>query len=182
MNVPRLFINLIINWYSKLTSKVKWNGQFSDSFIINSGVRQGGVLSPLLFNCYVNVLLATLRKSDFGCKLYNFYIGCIMYADDLILISASILDLQYMLDICNNVGVSLGLQFNSKKSHCIFIGPSPIINLPLMLIGNQIINWSQQIKYLGIWINSHRSFNVDLKEGRRKFFKTLNSILSKTKL
>ena len=160
---------------------MKWNGHYSDSFVINSGVRQGGILSPLLFNFYVNILLETLRKSDYGCKLYNFYIGCIMYADDLIIISASILDLQSMLDICNNVGISLGLKFNSKKSHCIFSGPSPIVSLPSMLIGDQTISWSQQIKYLGVWINAHKSFNVDLKESRRKFFMTLNCILSKTK-
>jgi hypothetical protein len=104
-----------------------------------------------------------------------------MYADDLILISASILDLQSMLDICNNVGSSIGLKFNSKKSHCIFIGPSPITRLPSMLIGNQTIHWSQQIKYLGVWINAHKNFNVDLKESRHKFFMTLNCILSKTK-
>ena len=180
-NIPKLFIRLIVNWYSKLTSKVKWNGQYSDSFVINSGVRQGGILSPLLFNCYVNILLVTLRKSDYGCKLHNFYMGCIMYADDLILISASILDLQSMLDICNSVGSSLGLKFNSKKSHCIFIGPSPIARLPSMLIGDQTIHWSQQIKYLGVWINAHKNFNVDLKESRRKFFMTLNCILSNTK-
>jgi len=181
MRVPKLFIRLIVNWYSKLTSKVKWNGHYSDSFVINSGVRQGGILSPLLFNCYVNILLVTLRKSDYGCKLHNFYLGCIMYADDLILISASILDLQSMLDICTNVGLSLGLKFNSKKSHCISIGPSPIIALPSMIIASQSMNWSEQIKYLGVWINAHKNFNVDLKESRRKFFMTLNSLLSKTK-
>src|SRR6267154_1247782 len=86
-----------------------------------------------------------------------------------------------MLDICNNVGRDLGLKFNSNKSHCIFIGSSSIVSLPSMLIGDQPVNWSQQIKYLGVLINAHKSFNVDLKESRRKFFMTLNSILSKTK-
>ena len=104
-----------------------------------------------------------------------------MYADDLILISASILDLQSMLDICNNVGNCLGIKFNNKKSHCMCIGPLSYVSLPPMQIDDQSINWSQQIKYLGIWINAHKKFNVDLNENRCKFFRTLNSILSKTK-
>jgi len=104
-----------------------------------------------------------------------------VYADDLILLSASILDLQIMLDICSDVGVSLGLKFNSTKSHCMCIGPSPAVNLPLMKIGVQLISWSQKMKYLRIWINSHKSFNIDLTESRRKFFMLTNYILSKTK-
>jgi len=62
-----------------------------------------------------------------------------------------------------------------------YIGPSPILNLPTMWIGEQSIAWSQQIKYLGIWINSHKSFNIDLTVNRRNFFMTLNCILSKMK-
>ena len=56
-----------------------------------------------------------------------------------------------------------------------------MVTLPSTLIGDQTINWSQQIKYLGVWLNAHKSFNIDLKESRRKFFMTLNNILSKTK-
>ena len=167
MNVPKIFISLIVNWYSKLTAMVKWDDHLSDSFAIRSGVRQGGILSPLLFNCYVNSLLVTLRNKDLGCKLRNFYVGCIMYADDLILISASIMDLQAMLDICLNVGSTLGLQFNSSKSHCISIGPFKTLNLPEMFIGNLRIDWQEQIKYLGVQITSHPGFEIDLTERRR---------------
>ena len=127
MHVPMTCINLIINWYGKLNSRVKWFDHLSDSLIINSGVRQGGILSPILFNCYVNILIVSLRKHDFCCKLFNKFLGCIMYADDLILLSSSIIDLQRMLDICNNVGLSLGLTFNHKNLtvcllvHCIIL-------------------------------------------------------------
>jgi hypothetical protein len=104
-----------------------------------------------------------------------------MYADDLILISASILDLQSMLHICNDVAVTLGIKFNGTKSHCIYIGPKVLQNLPSMSIGSQNVFWAKQIKYLGIYINSYKHFNVDLTECRRKFFISLNCILSKTK-
>jgi len=43
--IPVVFLNIIINWYSKLTIMVRWNTAFSDTLRICSGVRQGGVLS-----------------------------------------------------------------------------------------------------------------------------------------
>jgi len=51
------------------------------------------------------------------------YLGCFMNADDLILVSASVMDLQKMLNVCESIGSILGINFNSTKSKCIIIGP-----------------------------------------------------------
>jgi len=48
-NVPVHVIKLIMNWYAKTVSVVRWNDCYSSQFITRSGVRQGGVLSPVLF-------------------------------------------------------------------------------------------------------------------------------------
>jgi len=80
---------------------------------IVSGVRQGGLLSPLLFNVYVDVMISSLRELGCGCHLKNnVFVGCVMYADDLLLISVSLIDLQKMLDECTSVGFKLGIKFN----------------------------------------------------------------------
>jgi len=83
-------MGLIMNWYSKLYSCVRWNGVFSDFFKVSCGVRQGGILSPVLFNLYVDDLIELLRDSGYGCYVSKTFIGCIMYADDLILVSPTI--------------------------------------------------------------------------------------------
>jgi len=161
---------------------VKWNDCFSHTFSINSGVRQGGVLSRLLFNCYTNLLITNLKKSDLGCKLNNCYVGCILYADDIMLLSGSILNLQKMLNICYDVSLVLGISFNGLKSHCIHIGHS--VNkykIDDMLIGNIAIDWACKLKYLGIWIKSGKNFEIDITESRNKFFRTANCILNKSK-
>ena len=49
-NLPACVINTIANWYCKLSSVVRWNGVYSSQFSVGCGVRQGGILSPLLFN------------------------------------------------------------------------------------------------------------------------------------
>jgi len=44
------FIKTIINWYMKISSMFKCNGELSGSVMVFSGIRQGGILSlPVLF-------------------------------------------------------------------------------------------------------------------------------------
>jgi len=56
-NVPRSYIRLLINWYEKLFSSVKWGGMMSHSFSVCTGVRQGGILSPILFSIFVDSVM-----------------------------------------------------------------------------------------------------------------------------
>jgi len=177
--LPTFLIDTIINWYQKLSVVVRWNGCLSCELRVFSGVRQGGILSPFLFNIYVDYILSKIRMSDLGCHICNMYIGCIMYADDLLLISSSIIDLQKMLEICDGMGANLGIKFNALKSKCISIGPDRSIKLASMTISNAKIDWVEKIKYLGITILAGATFRVGLSEARRKFFISANSIINK---
>lgn len=179
--LPNCFINTIINWYCKLSVVVRWNGHDSATLAVLSGVRQGGVLSPVLFNLYVNCMLTTLRKRNYGCHIGNLFVGCIMYADDLILLSASVLELQTMLDCCGEVGRDLAITFNCKKSHCMFIGPSKVATPPPMVLDGAAIQWTDRIKYLGLTLVAGVKFKIDLADARRKFFVSTNTILNKCK-
>jgi exonuclease III len=179
--LPSYFVNIIVNWYGKLSVAIKWNGELSHPLIVKSGVRQGGVLSPILFNVYVNRMLTQLRSSDLGCRIHNTYIGCIMYADDLLLLSASVLDLQSMLNICGNIGSNLGIKFNSNKSACMIIGPNKLTTPTPMLINGASIQWINSLNYLGVSIAAGQKFSIDLAATRRKFFTCVNSILSNCK-
>ena len=60
---------------------------YSAKFKVANGVRQGGILSPYLFNVYVDELSEELKKCNVGCNLNGHLINHIMYADDLVLIS-----------------------------------------------------------------------------------------------
>ena len=52
----------------------------------------------------------------FSCHIGDVDIGCLAYADNLILISASVVKLQNMLDVCSTYGTSLDIRFNPTKS------------------------------------------------------------------
>jgi len=63
-------------------------------------VRQGSVLSPSLFSVYVDGMLGKLNNSILGCHIKSRCYNAIMYADDLLLISITISDLQSMINLC----------------------------------------------------------------------------------
>ena len=93
-NVPTMIIDVLYFWFHSSYAYVRWNGCCSKLFKINSGVRQGGVLSPILFTVYIDVVIENLKTCGLGCSINNVYLGCVLYADDVILLSASLHVLQ----------------------------------------------------------------------------------------
>ena len=102
-----------------------------------------------------------------------------MQTIDLLLLSASMIDLQTMRDKCGLVGSQRGIAFNSTKSKSIIIGPNVLSKSVNLNINGAPLQWVDKLKYLGIYLCSGSSFIVDLTETRRKFFACLNSIISK---
>ena len=100
---------------------------FSYFVSLETGVRQGSTLSPKLFALFVDEVLVRLNQSGLGCHIKGLCFNAIMYADDLLLISISITDLQQMIDICTGVLDSCNLDINSSKTVGLRIGPIGII-------------------------------------------------------
>jgi len=87
-------VDVLCNWYSKLRYAVRWNGALSAQFTVCSGVRQGSCLSPAIFNVFMNILIEQLKCLGIGCCVSSLFLGCILYADDILLLSPSITGLQ----------------------------------------------------------------------------------------
>ena len=46
---------------------VRWNNEYSDSFGVSNGVKQGGVSCPIFFCIiFIDNLLMALKKNDIG--------------------------------------------------------------------------------------------------------------------
>ena len=63
-------------------------------------MKQGVVLSPILFSIYIDELLLKLESSGLGCYVGNVFVGTLGYADDLTLLSSNLRCLNRMLKIC----------------------------------------------------------------------------------
>ena len=95
--VPMVFLNLLIMWYSDLKCRVRWGDTLSDWFSVKSGVRQGGVLSPVFYCIYVDELVDILSRMGIGCYLKNTFLSILLYADDMALLAPSLKGLQKLL-------------------------------------------------------------------------------------
>ena len=109
-------------YVSKNSSQVKWNGFISDAFGVSNGVRQGGILSPLLFSIYVDDLLIELKKSGLGCHIGNRFFGALGYADDIVIFCPTKNALKKMIKICENYALEHDILFNGKKSQLLIFG------------------------------------------------------------
>ena len=89
---------------------VRWGSSISSSFRVANGVRQGGILSPHLFNVYVDDLSQILNRCRTGCLSGT--INHLMYADDLVLLSPSATGLRELLCACEEFSISHDVVYN----------------------------------------------------------------------
>jgi hypothetical protein len=178
-NVPRSFINIILSWYFRSKAFVRWGDVLSDCFRLNAGVRQGGILSPYLFAIYIDVLIAELRLAGRGLKIYGKFLGCFLYADDIMIAASSLHELQLMLDICHKVITSLDMRVNSKKSYVIRFGKSFKSSCANVLLGGVPMPVVDSVKYLGVTFKSGLNVVLDTKNAKMSFYKAFNAMFSK---
>ena len=113
-NVPANCILLLACWYEKSIISVRWGHSSSYFVSLETGVRQGSILSPKLFALFGDEVLVRLNQRGLGCHIKGLCFNAKMYADDLLLISISITDLQQMIVICTKVLNSLQLEHKLK--------------------------------------------------------------------
>ena len=104
--VPSYIVRILSYWYRHQTVCIWWAGILSDKFNVTNGVRQGEILSPYLFNLYMNDLSDRLLECNTGCMVGDEVINHLMYADDLIVCSPTASGLRQLLNVCSHYGES----------------------------------------------------------------------------
>ena len=116
-----LLISLLISWsnttymYTRQCMCTTWNGVKSEFFATENGVKQGGILSPILFCVYIDELLNRLLSSGIGCHMGHLSYACFGYADDVNLLAPSVGALQDLIIICEKIAKEYHFIFNEKK-------------------------------------------------------------------
>ena len=179
-SVPLTFLRTPMHWYSLCSAVVRWEDVFSVQYQLQCGVRQGGVLSSVLFAVYVNSLIETFCQSGYGCYVGSLFVGCVMYVDDLLLVSASIHKLQLILDIYCNEADKLDMKFNASKSQVIRIGKSRRTDVCHITLNGSAICFVDVLKYLGWYVVSAKCFKISMYQMHVKFFQSFNSIYARS--
>ena len=97
--LPLLVVRFLLCWYTSKECRFCWGSCLSDSFGVSNSVRQGSVLSPLLFAVYLDGLLSELVECGVGCYWKNLFAECLCYADDIVLLAPCPSALRIMLNI-----------------------------------------------------------------------------------
>ena len=146
--------------------KVKIGEYLSETFDVNQGVRQGCILSPLLFNIFISDLPELLdTPENMPAKIDNSKnISCILWADDLVMLSESEGGIRKMLEKLEAFSSKNGLLINEDKSKCMIFnktGRHIRCNFPC---GKLIISSVREYKYLGFVITPSGEIVTGLKD------------------
>ena len=103
--------------YQNVKSKVKFDGEKSDTFTCFTRVRQGECLSPFLFSMFINDLEGELILNNVqGLDLEHFKIFLLMYADDIVVFSETAEGLQNGFNCMYQYCQKWKLSVNTQKS------------------------------------------------------------------
>ena len=110
-----LVIRFLIIMYILQSMCVSWENE-SFNFVASNGVKQCGVLLPILYDIYNDLLLTMLKESDIGCYVGCTFLGALAYADDVVLLCPTKTGLSKMLNICKQFSCKYDVVLNADKS------------------------------------------------------------------
>ena len=151
-------LRILKSMFSKSKSRVKWNNSYSDTFENLYGVLQGGVISPTLFNVFLEDLPDYLDLTC-GVSMNNIVITYLLHADDLILISETPEGLQRLIDGLHEFCKQWHMIVNLMKTNvCVFNRKaSKLAKQPKFFYNGQEIDYCTKYKYLGIFFSNTKN-------------------------
>ena len=114
------------------------------------GVEKGCVLSLLLFGLYTEELAVRVRKTGLGIKVGEEVLSILLYADDVVILSESDVNLQMMLDVVTEYGTDFNIRFSSEKSQVLVVNGEEMDRDRSWTLGGMEIKRTSEYKYLGM--------------------------------
>ncbi|CAH2265133.1 jg9285 [Pararge aegeria aegeria] len=122
MGTPKHLVHLLRCLYEDGTASVKADGTLSNPFHLSAGVRQGCIISPLLFNIYTEIIMRrTLETWKDGIVIGGQRISNLRYADDTTLFATSIRHMEDFLQKMEDVSLEFGLKINRSKTKVMIV-------------------------------------------------------------
>ena len=163
------YVNLIKCMYSETQQALKINNLMTRPFKTHRGVRQGCILSPRLFNLFINDIPDLFDGTCSPVQLNNTKINCLMYADDLVILSETSTGLQNCLDKLHNYTLKWDLQLNIKKTKVmIFQNSGKGENTQFNFGPTRVLEKCKSYKYLGTIMTNTGNFKQNTTNLKKK--------------
>ena len=176
------FYNSIRNMYTQDLACICTDNSLTEPFKIDQGVKQGCILSPLLFNIFISDLSKSLDKgvnnpvNIGGLKTLN----SIIWADDLLILSESENGMNNMLKNLEEYTKANLIQINLDKTKCMIFNKTGRLIRRNFWLGNERIEMVREYKYLGFLVTPSFNLNTALVDLRNRGLKAYGAL--KTKL
>ena len=107
--------------YEEQKIRIRRNNTVTDYCTISNGVKQGGVLSPVLFSLYLNYLVSQFRHLGIGCYMNGLFAGVFIYADGTTQLEPSRTSLVLILEKYESFSLTHDILFKASKTQYIFL-------------------------------------------------------------
>ena len=178
-NVGGKFYGIIKSMYSNAKTCVKLHNGITDKFDLKKGIKQGDTLSPYLFNLYLNdindIFVGQNSKPP---SLMNSIIGCLLYADDLLILSETKDGLQHSLDKLYKYCHMWKLQINIQKTKVVIFTTNKKKEVANFKFGDDSLTISDTYSYLGLKLTKKGSFQEAVNLLKEKGSKAMYSMKS----
>ena len=168
---------ILVSLHAQVSSYVLFKGFKSNVFSVTQGTRQGGVISPHLFLCFINDLLNMLCASDKGFSICGINVCCPTVADDMLLQSLTKFGLQALIDICVRYFYRWRLEYNVMKCAVLVCNESDTEfkrSKRRWALGDHELTETDKYTHLGIVCNKQMDMKINTMESsskiRRIFF------------
>jgi len=150
--------------YSLVLSCVRGSGDCTDSFECHRGLKQGCKMSPIIFSLMVNyVAKMVIRQGKHGIQLFpdSATIYLILFADDIVLISDTVVGLQNQLSTLKEGADTLGLIVNEQKTKVmVFRNGGHLAEHEKWFLGKVRLEIVNEYRYLGTVFSTRLSLNT----------------------
>lgn len=113
--IDQVYINIIKDAYTNSTAQIQTD-LLSRKIDIHKGVRQGDTLSPNLFTAALQEIFKRVEFEGKGIKIQGENLSNLKFADDIVLFSDSVKELQEMIKLLNDEGKKDGMKLNKAKT------------------------------------------------------------------
>ena len=129
---------------------MKVQDRLSEEFGVGIGLRQGYVLSPLLFSLYINGVVTGLHDGKCGVQCCGDMVQSLLFTDDTLLVASDKEELEKSLDVVVKWCEDWGVKINVGKSGIMHIRKKMVERCEMEYkVDGAVVPMVSSYKYLG---------------------------------
>ena len=169
-------IDCLRRLYQGCTTQIRAQTGLTVPIPIQSGVKQGDPISPILFNLAVEPLIRAIRELNLGYRIHGESHTVLAYADDFAVVSEGPHELQRALNVVSGIANWVGLNFKPAKCASLSFHGATVTRHLITVQGKAIPSMGPDDSYQYLGVPTGHKYHLSGKEALSSFARDLQSI------